>query len=154
MRVQMRKSKSLLMRSRMKDLSTFRWPATARLSRMLRSATLLSAIALAMVSGCSTPHASLIFTAPTEATAGTPFTVTVTAVYEGERDTSINSPITFTSSDPDAVLPSLYRFTSADAGSHTWVNGFTLMTPGSQTISATIYDAIGINGSATITVSP
>jgi len=124
------------------------------MSRILRLAALITASAFAMASGCATPHASLIFTAPTTATAGTPFTVTVTTVYEGGRDTVINSIIMFTSSDPAAVLPPQYRFTSADAGSHTWTNGFTLMTPGNQTISATIYDAIGINGSATIAVSP
>jgi len=29
-----------------------------------------------------------------------------------------------------------------------------LMTPGNQTISATIFDATGINGTANVTVSP
>jgi uncharacterized lipoprotein YajG len=107
-----------------------------------------------MASGCATPHAVLNFTAPSTATAGSPFTITVTTTIDGKRDTIINSYIAFTSSDPAAVLPSQYRFTQADAGSHTWTNGFTLMTAGNQSISATIFDATGISGSANVTVSP
>jgi len=80
--------------------------------------------------------------------------VTVTVTIGGKRDTIINSHIHFTSSDPEAVLPGDYTFTPADAGSHTWTDGFTLMTPGNQTISASIFDASGINGSANVTVSP
>jgi len=120
----------------------------------LRSCALIAVVAIFMTFGCATPHASLDFTAPSNATAGVPFTVTVTVIYEGKRDTIINSYISFTSSDPAAVLPPEYRFTPADAGSHTWTNGFTLMTPGNQTISATIYDATGINGTADVSVSP
>jgi hypothetical protein len=114
----------------------------------------MAPIGLSMASGCATLHAVLDFTAPSTATAGSPFTVTVTATIDGKRDTIINSYISFTSSDPAAVLPSQYRFTPADAGSHTWTNGLILMTPGNQTISATIYDATGINGTAKVTVSP
>ena len=120
----------------------------------LQTYKLTAAVAIAMTLSCGTPHAVLDFTAPSNATAGVPFTVTVTVIYEGKRDTIINSYISFTSSDPAAVLPPEYRFTPADAGSHTWTNGFTLMTPGNQTISATIYDATGINGTADVSVSP
>lgn len=104
--------------------------------------------------GCVNPHAILNFTAPSSVTAGSTFTVTVTATIEGKPDTIINSYIRFTSSDPTAVLPDQYRFTAADAGSHTWTDGFILKTPGNQTISATMYDAAGINGTANVTVSP
>lgn len=102
---------------------------------------------------CATTHATLDFTAPSTATAGTPFTVTVAVLYQGKPDTVINSHIHFTSTDPAAILPGDYYFTPADAGSHTWTDGFTLNTPGSQTISGDIFDATGINGSATIVVS-
>ncbi len=115
--------------------------------------TLTTAIAILLTFGCATPHAVLDFTAPSTVTAGTPFTVTVTAMLGGQRDAMVNSYISFTSSDPSAILPSQYQFTSADAGSHTWTNGFTLKTPGSQTISGSLYDATGINGTATVTVS-
>ncbi len=107
-----------------------------------------------MTLACGTPHAVLNFAAPSIVAAGSPFTVTVTATVDGKQDSVINSVISFTSSDRVAVLPSPYHFTSADAGSHTWRNGFTLMTPGNQTISASIYDANGINGTAQVTVSP
>jgi len=112
-----------------------------------------------MMVGCATPHATLQFTAPAKVTAGTPFTVIVTVLYQGQPDTVINSPIHFTSSDPAATLPNNYDFTASDAGSHTFTNTFVLATPGSQTISGYIFfDASmtksGINGSATITVSP
>ncbi len=123
------------------------WPA-------LRLFAPIVPVALSMASGCATPHAVLNFTAPPTATAGSPFTVTVTVTLGGKRDAIINSYISFTSSDPAAILPSQYRFTPADAGSHTWTNGFTLMTPGKQTVSATVYDATGINGTAKVTVSP
>jgi hypothetical protein len=107
----------------------------------------------ALTFACATTHAMLDFTAPSTATPGTPFTVTVTVLYQGKPDTVINSHIHFTSTDSAAILPGDYYFTPADAGSHTWTDGFTLNTPGSQTISGDIFDATGINGSATIVVS-
>lgn len=112
-------------------------------------------IAAAALISCGTPgHATLNLTAPSTATKDTPFTVTVNALYQGKPDLAMNGVIHFTSSDPAAVLPIDYQFTVADAGSHTWANGFKLSTPGSQTISGEIHDASGINGSATISVSP
>jgi hypothetical protein len=120
----------------------------------LRICALIAALAAVSTSGCGNAHATLDFIAPSTATAGTPFTVTVNVLYEGKPDTVINSHIHFTSSDPVAVLPPDYYFTPADAGSHTWTNGFTLSTPGNQTIYGAIFDATGINGNASISVSP
>src|SRR5689334_20436799 len=111
-------------------------------------------IAIWMTLSCATPHAVLNFSAPSTATAGTPFTITVNVTIEGTPDTIINSIISFTSSDPAAVLPSQYQFTSSDAGSHTWTNGFTLVTPGNQPPSATSFDATRINGTDSVTVTP
>jgi hypothetical protein len=82
------------------------------------------------------------------------FTVTVTVTVDGKRDSIINGAIHFTSSDPAAVLPANYGFTRADAGTHTWTNAFTLMTRGNQTISASIADISGINGTVNVTVAP
>jgi hypothetical protein len=45
--------------------------------------------------------------------------------------------VSFTSTDSAAVLPGSYTFTSADQGVHTFTNGVTLKTAGSQTITAT-----------------
>lgn len=121
---------------------------------VLRGWRFLGVLAVGMMVGCATPHAILQFTAPPNVTAGTPFSVTVTVLYQGKPDTVINSHIIFTSSDPSAILPGDYTFTPSDAGSHTWTSGFILMTPGSQTISGSIWGSTGINGTAKITVSP
>lgn len=118
----------------------------------LRLWALSTALAGLITSGCGT-HATLDVTAPSNAVAGSPFTVTVTALVGGRRDTVINSPIHFTSSDTAAVLPPDYYFNANDAGSHTFPNGVTLKTPGSQSISVTVFDASGINGTANISVS-
>jgi hypothetical protein len=138
----------------MRFLSKARSLRTGKEPSCLRLCALTAAIAVSMTFGCGTTHAILVFTAPSTATEGTPFTVTVTVTVNGRRDTIINNSIHFTSSDPAAVLPPEYNFTPADSGSHTWTNGFVLMTPGNQTISGSIIDASGINGTANVTVSP
>lgn len=122
-------------------------------------ATLCAIAATLLTLGCGTPHATLVFTAPSNVVAGIPFTVTVTVLYDGKPDSVVNSPIRFSSSDPAAVLPGNYYFTQSDAGSHTWTNVFTLKTPGTETISGYLYFTgsqakSGINGSVTMTVSP
>jgi hypothetical protein len=118
----------------------------------LRLWALSTVIAGLAAYGCGTP-ATLHITAPSNATAGSPFTVTVTAMVGGSRDKVINSPIHFTSSDSAAVLPPDYYFTAQDAGSHTFTNGVTLKTAGSQSITATTLGASALNGTATVTVS-
>ena len=97
-------------------------------------------------------HAILVVNAPATVTAGVPFTATVTAMYNGMPDTIINGPIHFTSSDPAAILPTLYVFTPADAGVHTFTN-LLLMTPGNQTMTVSDYDATPIAGTTNITVT-
>ena len=74
-------------------------------------------------------------------TAGTAMspTVEVKDAY-GNRVTSYTGAISFSSSDPQAVLPASYRFTSGsglDNGIHTFTNGVTLKTAGSQSVTAT-----------------
>ena len=103
--------------------------------------------------GCGSPVANLEITAPSSATVGTPFTVTITVMVGGRRDTIFNSPIHFMSSDSGAVLPADYAFTATDAGSHTFTNGVTLMTAGSQNIKATDPNAPSITASANVTVT-
>ena len=123
-------------------------------SNAFQFCVLIAALASTIASGCGTAHATLDFSAPSTARRGVPFTVTVTVMYNGKPDTVINSAVQFSSSDPAAILPPAYYFTPTDAGSHTWTNGFTLSTPGNQTISASIHGASGINGSAIVAVSP
>lgn len=149
---------------RSRRLNTSQYSKSESLSRERKRSVLpcwglgIALTAWTMV-GCGTPHAILQFTAPANVKAGTPFTITITVLYQGKIDTVINSPIHFTSSDPAATLPSNYYFTPSDAGSHTFTNAFLLTTAGSQTVSGYIYfdssmTKSGINGSATITVSP
>jgi len=131
--------------------------ASARLgvrnvARALRLWALGATVAGFVTFGCGTP-AILDIQAPSSAVAGSPFTITVTAMVGGSRDTIINSPIHFTSSDSAAVLPGDYYFTANDAGSHTFTNGVTLMTAGNQSITATVIGAPGLNGTTNVTVS-
>jgi hypothetical protein len=120
-------------------------------------ARLLCGLSVAMAGltavSCGSGHAILQISAPSSAVAGSPFTITVTALYDGNLDTIINLPIRFTSSDSSAVLPPIYAFTSADAGSHTFTNGVTLMTPGNQSITATAPNAPPITGTVNVMVS-
>jgi len=131
---------------------------SARLGRgHLLAARLLWALSAAIAGlvafSCGSPVANLEISAPSSAIAGSPFTVTVTVMADGRRDTIFNSPIRFTSSDSAAVLPSEYTFTAADAGSHTFTNGVTLMTAGSQSIKATDPNAPSITATANVTVT-
>src|SRR5262249_43274420 len=56
--------------------------------------------------------------------------------------------------NPAVVLPPNYAFTPTDAGIHTFPNGVTLVTAGSQTLTATDTITSSITGSRTITVDP
>lgn len=108
-------------------------------------------LSAAMSLSCGSSHAILQVSAPASVIAGVPFSATVTAMYQGSRDTAIDGPIHFTSTDAAASLPTLYVFTAADAGSHTFTN-LLLMTPGNQTMTVSDYDATPIAGNVNITV--
>ena len=114
----------------------------------------LSAVLAGLVAlSCGVPSANFVVSAPSSVTAGIPFTVTATAMVNGHRDTIMDGPMHFTSSDPAAVFPGVYVFTAADAGSHTFTNAVTLMTPGNQTLTASDYVAAVITGTTNVTVS-
>ncbi len=89
---------------------------------------------------------------PNTSVAGTPFTVTVTALNPlGNRATNYTGKVHFTSSDGQAVLPADYTFTAADQGQHTFA--VTLKTAGNQTITSTDLTAGTITGNGTVTVT-
>ena len=69
----------------------------------------------------------------------------------GNVITGFTGTVQFTSSDPDADLPSSYTFTSANAGVHLF--SAELETPGTQTITATAATVPAITGSASTTVA-
>src|ERR1043165_7636633 len=89
---------------------------------------------------------------PTASTAGNAVTFTVNAldasnaVVSGYRGT-----VQIGSSDSQAVLPSNYTFTSADAGHHTF--SITLKTAGSDSVTAADTSNSGLTGSASDAVS-
>jgi hypothetical protein len=92
--------------------------------------------------------------APASSTAGSPFSVTVTALD------SFNNPVLtytgtvhFTSTDTAAVLPADYTFTVGDAGVHTFTNAITLQTAGNKSVTATDSAKNTVTGSASLTVS-
>ena len=99
----------------------------------------------------------LSISAPSSSTAGTAFSITVTAL-DGNNNTvtSYTGTIHFTTSDngKSVVLPADYTFTANDKGSHTFTSAVTLVTSGSQTITATDKASSSIKGSATVTVNP
>ncbi len=133
----------------------FSGKSACRGPRNVAAARLLYGLSVALGLGslsCGSGHAILQITAPSNVVAGSPFSATVTAMYNGQRDTMIDGPIHFTTSDKAAQLPTLYVFTAADAGSHTFP-GLTLVTPGSQTMTVSDYDATPIAGTVNITVS-
>jgi len=130
-------------------------PARRHASRCGRIVAWMLCVAamVLMPLGCGGPTANLVMVAPATVATGSPFTVTVSAMVNGSPDTIFNTVIHFTSSDPAAVLPSDYVFTQADAGSHTFTNGVTLMTAGSQSVTATVPSSPVLTATAKVTVS-
>ena len=87
---------------------------------------------------------TFVLTAPATVTAGTPFDVTVQAVDTfGQVAFGYTGTVTFSTTDPDpgVVLPGAYPFRAGDQGTHTFSGGFTLLTPGTWTLTAA--DAAG-----------
>jgi hypothetical protein len=94
---------------------------------------------------------------PPSATAGSPFSVTVTALDANNNTaTGYLGMVHFTTSDKGSgvALPANYTFTAADKGSHTFTNAVTLVTAGGQTVAATDKGNGTITGSTTVTVNP
>jgi hypothetical protein len=95
--------------------------------------------------------------APGSATAGSAFTVMLTALDQFNNiATAYQGKAHFTASDAGAgvVLPADYTFVAGDNGVHTFTNGVTLVTAGSPTITATDTVTASITGSASVTVNP
>jgi hypothetical protein len=105
----------------------------------------------AFLVGTPTVH-DLKVVAPAGASAGQPFSVTVTAEdVNGRPVPTYTGTVHFSSSDLQAVLPADYTFTGTDAGTH----GFsvTLKTTGSSTVTATDTVISSETGSQTVMVS-
>jgi hypothetical protein len=104
------------------------------------------------VSAAAVDH--LKVAAPASSTAGTAFSITVTAQDAYNNTVTIyTGTIHFTSSDSQAILPANYTFTSTDKGVHTFSNGVTLKTAGTQTVRAADTVTATVTGSASIKVA-
>ncbi|QJW98077.1 beta strand repeat-containing protein [Frigoriglobus tundricola] len=122
-----------------------------------KSVTATDTVTSALTSSASTTVSAasasvLQVSEPATATAGSSFSVTVTAkdAY-GNVATGYRGTVHFTSTDGQAVLPANYTFTAADAGAHTFT--VTLKTAGSESVTATDTVTGAITGTATTTVS-
>jgi hypothetical protein len=94
---------------------------------------------IVVVNGGPVDH--LILNAPTIATAGTPFSVTIRAEDAfGNTASGYTGTVSFSSSDPAAFLPTAYTFTTNDFGAKT-LGGVILRATGTQTI--TVSDSTG-----------
>jgi hypothetical protein len=95
--------------------------------------------------------ASLVLTGPSSATAGTPFTVTVTA-YDawGNVATGYLGTVTFSCDDAAATLPADYPFQPGDQGTQTFQ--VTLGTPG-MTWTVTVTDTSNPSLTASLSVT-
>src|SRR5262249_41050023 len=90
--------------------------------------------------------------APATATAGSSFTVTVSALTStGTVDPTYRGTVRFTSTDGQAVLPANYTFTAADNGVRTFT--ITLKTAGSWSVKVTDTVTSSITGTNSVTVS-
>ena len=100
------------------------------------------------------PVSSLVVSAPSMATPGVSFNVTVTALDSlDDVGTYYSGTVQFSSSDGAALLPGNYTFNGLEAGVHTFST--TLNTNGPQTITATDTSAATITGtSGPISVGP
>jgi hypothetical protein len=110
---------------------------------------------VAKVPTCKGTTTHLSLDVPAEVSAGSPFTVTVSAldVYNNV-DPFYRCTVHFASSDPTATLPTDYTFTEADAGRHTWTNGLTLRRLGAITITVAATADPSVSGVRIVPVVP
>ena len=100
---------------------------------------------------------ALVLTVPDTATAGAAFDLTVQAVDTfGQSAIGYTGTVTFSATDTASgvMLPADYNFATTDDGMHTFSGVTTLISAGSQTLTATDTANNSINGSAPVIVNP
>jgi len=96
------------------------------------------------------PVDHLTLNAPTIATAGTPFSLTIRAEDAfGNPASGYTGTVTFSSSDPAAFLPTAYTFTTNDLGSKT-LGGVILRATGTQTITVSDGSRVDVGNPITV----
>jgi uncharacterized repeat protein (TIGR01451 family) len=99
--------------------------------------------------------AALALALPSGAIAGGPFSATVEAVDAyGNIVPTYAGTVHFTKTDPKGTIPANYVFKSSDQGVHTFTNGVTFFTAGSQALRATDVKTSTITGKSSTAVSP
>ena len=98
-----------------------------------------------------TPTSLSITGLPASVTAGTAKNITVSAVNGSTVATTFTDTVTFSSTDPKAVLPANYTYTSTDAGTH--VFSVTFETAGTQSVTVTDTQNANLIGSESTTVT-
>jgi len=133
------------------DAGTYACTVSATLNGATKTTT-SSNVTLSVNPPLATHFAVAGFTSPTNP--GISHTFTVTAMDASNSAVpGYTGTVHFTSSDGAAVLPANYTFVAADSGVHTF--SATLITTGTQALSATDLAAAPITGSqAGITVNP
>jgi fibronectin type 3 domain-containing protein len=115
--------------------------------------SLIKGTATVTINPGSATHFALVV--PGVIGAGTAFNVTVQALDTyGNIASSYTGTVVFTSSDPQAVLPSPYAFVAADQGQHTITNGVTLKTAGNESVTGADTVKTSITGTSPIVVTP
>jgi hypothetical protein len=102
------------------------------------------------------PPVAFKVAAPATVVAGTPFSVTVSAIDQNNAVvTTFTGTVSFSCDDLAAILPGQYTFNTADNGAHAFdpPNGVTMFTAGTRTLTVTD-TADNLTGSATIIVQP
>jgi hypothetical protein len=112
-------------------------PRTAGSQDFVAHLSTLTGTGTVQVAAAAATH--LVVKAPTTATAGSAFNLTVVAADPfGNPDPTYTGTVHFTSTDlkPGVSLPTDYSFTGTDAGSHLFDGGATLLTAGARTVTA------------------
>jgi hypothetical protein len=101
------------------------------------------------------PAVTFVLNLPQAVGSGDAATATLTA-YDANYNvaTGYTGTVQFTSTDGAATLPLNYTFTGADAGVHTFTNGFILRTPGSQVVTFRDVASAALTGSVGVVVGP
>ncbi|HYK02113.1 MAG TPA: hypothetical protein VE974_10175 [Thermoanaerobaculia bacterium] len=101
------------------------------------------------------PAVTFVLNLPQVVGSGDAATATLTA-YNASYNvaTGYTGTVQFTSTDGAATLPLNYTFTGADAGVHTFTNGFILRTPGSQVVTFRDVANATLTGSVGVVVGP
>jgi hypothetical protein len=130
-------------------------PATTLTATDTSNGAIMGSVTVTVIPAATT-HL-LVNGIPDPSQAGVAHSVTVAAEDQfGNVTSGYRGTVTFSSSDTGAgvILPASYTFVAGDAGVHVFTLGVTLVTAGSQRVTAIDLFTPTINGSEILTVNP